>query len=107
MITLLAKTAATFIAAIASTAAFADNVVRPPAAPDGGVQTQEVQQAKVESWENPGNGWRYVGGEAVWELQSGRGGEGKTRAQVRNELTAYQNDSEQQQRHDRFYQPGA
>lgn len=52
------------------------------------------------------NGWRHIGGEAVWvlDMKTPDGPEGKTRAQVHQELIAFQNDPEALRRHASFYQ---
>lgn len=54
-------------------------------------------------------GWRFVGGEAVWILETGAGihEKGKTRAEVLKELAEFQRNPEAQLRHQSLYQGGS
>lgn len=97
------------VAAVGSSGVLAENITWPPSYPAGkSLSREEVRQARAEFQKNPVvNGWRYVGGEAGWELLPVERARDKSRADVIDELTAYQADPQQQQRHLRFYHSGS
>lgn len=53
------------------------------------------------------DGWRHVGGEAVWILDVDETGSQVSRSQVLKELAEFQNDPEAQSVHQRLYHSGS
>ncbi|KON80682.2 hypothetical protein PA01_02625 [Azoarcus sp. PA01] len=103
----LKSTGLALVAALGASVAIADSSSAPVRIGADAASHNHVMRATAGLHNEPVvNGWRRIGGEAVWvlDMKTTAGSEGKTRAQVHQELIAFRNDPEALRRHDSFYQ---
>ncbi|NMG54193.1 hypothetical protein [Aromatoleum aromaticum] len=103
----LKNTGVAFIAALGTSVAIADSSSAPMRIGAEATSRNHVVHAAA-GFQNEAvvNGWRRVEGEAVWvlDMKTPAGPQGKTRAQVHQELIAFRTDPEALRRHASFYQ---
>ncbi|MCK0512400.1 hypothetical protein [Aromatoleum buckelii] len=103
----LKSTGIALVAALGASVAIADSSSAPVRIGAEAASHNHVMHATAGFQNEPAmNGWRRVEGEAVWvlDMKTPAGAEGKTRAQVHQELIAFRNDPEALGRHASFYQ---
>ncbi len=101
------STGIALVAALGTSVAIADSSAAPVRIGAEAATHDHVVHATAGFQDEPAvNGWHRIGGEAVWvlDMKTPAGPEGKTRAQVHQELIAFQNDPEALRRHASFYQ---